>query len=100
MLFGGLLLFLVMTPVMFISMQMKNMVPAMITAAILTFGNIFAYGHEQTIYYPWILPSMISSGEIVQYTSNMAIVYAVIIITFIIGLGLSYFHLTQKDVKL
>ncbi len=99
-LFGCFLLFLVMTPLMFVSMLMKNMIPAMISAAILTFGNIFAYGHEQAIYYPWILPSVISSGEIVNYTSNMTIAYAVVLITFIIGLGASYIHLTKKDIKL
>ena len=99
-LLGGFLLFLVMTPLMFISMLMKNMVPAMITGAILTFGNLFAYGHNEGIYYPWILPRIISAGEIAQYTSNTTIIYTIILITFIIGLGISYFYLNKKDIKL
>lgn len=100
MLFGGFLLSLVMAPLMFISMLIKNMVPAMISAAILTFGNIIVYGHEQLIYDPWMLPSIISSGEIVQYTSNLAIPYSVIAIAFVVGIILSYVFLTQKDVRL
>lgn len=100
MIFGGSLLFIVMSPIMFISMLMKNMVPAMITAAVLSFGNIVAYGQSQAIYYPWILPTIISSGEITQYTSNMTIVYSIILITFAIGSILSYLQLTQKDIQL
>lgn len=100
MLIGGCLLFLVMTPLMFIAMLMRSMVPAMIVAAILSFGNIIAYGHEEAIVYPWILPTMLSSGEITSLTSNLTIPYVVVLITFVVGLVLSYVYLTQKDVRL
>lgn len=100
MLIGGVLLFMVMTPIMFISMLMKSMVPAMICAATLSLGNLFAYGHDPAVFYPWILPAIVSSGEIVEYTSNISMVYGLIAITFIAGLGLTYYHLTQKDIRL
>ncbi|MDO5823787.1 ABC transporter permease [Methanobrevibacter sp.] len=100
MIFGGFLLFLVMSPLIFISMLMKNMVPAMIAAAILTFGNIIAYGHSQAIYWPWTLPAIASAGEIANYTTDPFIVFFIISATFIVGLSLSYLYLTKKDLRL
>lgn len=99
-LFGGCLLFLVLTPLIFLGIYVKNMVPAMIVAAILTFGNILVYGHKELVFYPWALPTVISSGEIFQYTSQLYIPSIVLLITFVIGVVLSYWAFVKKDVAL
>lgn len=98
--YGGFLLFLAMSPFMFIAMLINSMVPAMIGGSILVIANMFAWAHTIAPYFPWIAPFLIVSGEISQFSCPSFIPYVVIGIIFIIGILISYIYFIKKDVRL
>lgn len=99
-LYTNLLLFLTFSPLVFLSLIITNMIPAMIGGAVLTFTNMIIASTKYGIYFPWSAPYLIASGEIAQYTNNYMISYAIIILTFLIGAILSYTYFTKKDIPL
>lgn len=99
-LYTNLLLFLTFFPLVFLSLIITNMIPAMIGGAILTFTNMIIASTKYGIYFPWSSPYLIASGEIAQYTTNYSISYTIIILTFLIGSMLSYAYFTKKDIPL
>lgn len=99
-LFGNVLLFLTFSPFVFISLFVTNMVPAMVGGAALTLVNMLIYGQNWAPFVPWVCPYLIASGEIAQYSTSIAVSYSIILATFVIGLAISYFYFTKRDVAL
>lgn len=99
-LFANILLFLTFSPFVFISLFITNMVPAMVGGASLTLVSLLVNGQSWAPYVPWACPYLISSGEIADYGVSLMIPYGVILVTFIIGLAVSYVYFTKKDVPL
>ena len=99
-LFANVLLFLTFSPFVFISLFITNMVPAMVGGATLTLVNLMIYGQTWAPYVPWVCPYLISSGEIAEYSVSIAVPYAVILATFVIGLAVSYIYFTKRDVQI
>ena len=99
-LFANILLFLTFSPFVFISLFITNMVPAMVGGASLTLVSLLVNGQSWAPYVPWACPYLISSGEIADYSVSMMIPYGVILVTFIIGMAVSYIYFTKKDVPL
>ena len=99
-LFANILLFLTFSPFVFISLFITNMVPAMVGGASLTLVSLLVNGQSWAPYVPWACPYLISSGEIADYGVSLMIPYGVILVTFIIGLAISYVYFTKKDVPL
>ena len=99
-LFANLLLFLTFSPFVFISLFITNMVPAMVGGATLTLVNLLVNGQSWAPYVPWACPYLISSGEIADYGVSLMIPYCVILVTFLIGIAISYIYFTKKDVPL
>lgn len=98
--FTNLLLFLTFTPLVFISLKITSLVPAMIGGAVLTFTNMIISSSKYGIYFPYSIPYLIASGEILEYTTNLTIPYLIIITTFLTGLIVSYTYFTRKDIPL
>ena len=99
-LYANVLLFLTFSPFVFISLFITNMVPAMVGGAALTLVNLMINGQSWAPYVPWICPYLISSGEIVEYSTSITVSYGVIIATFVIGVIISYIYFTKTDVTL
>ena len=99
-LFANILLFLTFSPFVFISLFITNMVPAMVGGASLTLVSLLVNGQSWAPYVPWACPYLISSGEIADYGVSLMIPYGVILVTFIIGIVVSYIYFTKKDVPL
>lgn len=99
-LFANVLLFLTFSPFVFLSLFITNMVPAMVGGASLTLVNMLIYGQTWAPYVPWVCPYLIASGEIAEYSTSVTVSYAIILATFVIGLAISYFYFTRKDVSL
>ena len=99
-LYSNVLLFLTFSPFVFISLFITNMVPAMVGGAALTLVNLMINGQSWAPYVPWICPYLISSGEIVEYSTSITVSYGVIIATFVIGVKISYIYFTKTDVTL
>ena len=99
-LFANVLLFLTFSPFVFISLFITNMVPAMVGGAGLALVNMLIYGQTWAPYVPWVCPYLIASGEIAEYSASITLSYAVILVTFAMGLVISYIYFTKTDVTL
>ena len=99
-LFANILLFLTFSPFVFISLFITNMVPAMVGGSSLTLVSLLVNGQSWAPYVPWACPYLISSGEIADYGVSLIIPYGVILVTFLIGIVVSYIYFTKKDVPL
>lgn len=99
-LYGNVLLFLTFSPFVLLSLFITNMVPAMVGGATLTMINMMIYGQTWAPYLPWVCPYLIASGEIAEYSASITVSYGVIVLTFLIGVIISYIYFTKKDVPL
>ena len=99
-LFANVLLFLTFSPFVFLSLFIANMVPAMVGGAGLTLVNMLIYGQTWAPYVPWVCPYLIASGEIAEYATSPTVSYGVILVTFLIGLAISYIYFTKTDVAI
>ncbi len=99
-LFANVLLFLTFSPFVFISLLITNMVPAMVGGAGLTLVNMLIYGQTWAPYVPWVCPYLIASGEIAEYATSPTVSYGVILVTFLIGLAISYIYFTKTDLAI
>ncbi|MEE1116724.1 ABC transporter permease, partial [Methanosphaera sp.] len=68
-LLSNMLLFLTFTPLVFVTLKITNLVPAMIGGAALTFTNMIISSSKYGIYFPYSIPYLIASGEILEYTT-------------------------------
>ena len=99
-LYANVLLFLTFSPFVFISLFITNMVPAMVGGAGLTLVNLMVYGQNWAPFVPWVCPYLIASGEIAEYSTGIGVSYAIILVTFLVGLAISYIYFTKTDVSL
>ena len=99
-LYANMLLFLTFSPFVVVSLFITNMVPALVGGAGLTLVNLMVYGQNWAPYVPWVCPYLIASGEIAEYSAGIGVSYAIILVTFIIGLAISYLYFTRADVSL
>lgn len=99
-LFTNILLYLAFTPLIFITLKITNLVPAMIGGAVLTFTNMIIASTKYSIYFPYSIPYIIASGEIMEYTTNYTTSYLILLATFLVGLTVSYTYFTRKDIPL
>ena len=99
-LYANVLLFLTFSPFVFISLFITNMVPAMVGGAGLSLVNLMVYGQNWAPFVPWICPYLLASGKIAEYTSSISVSYGIILVTFLIGIVISYIYFTKTDVSL
>ena len=99
-LYANVLLFLTFSPFVFISLFITNMVPAMVGGAALALVNLMVYGQNWAPFVPWVCPYLIASGEIAQYGVSITVSYAIILVTFLIGLVISHSYFIKTDVTL
>ena len=98
--FGSILLYLVMSPLVFLSILMKNSVSIMIASAGIVFGNMLVYGNVFAPLFPWISPFIISAGELGEYTYGTITPSLIILATFIIGFFITWIYTYKSDVPL
>lgn len=97
---GSILLGLVMSPFIFLSMWMKNLVPAMICGAGVCLGNMIMFGQDWAPLFPWMSPQLLSSGDISQYSYGTLTPSLILLATFLVGLAISWLYFNKKDVSL
>lgn len=100
MLLGGFLLSLVMTPFIFLSMIMKNIVPSMITGAVLILANLLSYSCTWGPYFPWMACYIVSSNTMAEYSCGLLLPLSTIGVTFLFGALISFIYFKIKDVSL
>ena len=95
---SNILLLLAFTPLVFVTLKITNLVPAMIGGAVLTFTNMIVSSSRYGIYFPYSIPYLVASGEILEYTTNYTISYMILFATCLMGLVVSYMYFTRKDI--
>ncbi|MDD4594427.1 MULTISPECIES: ABC transporter permease [unclassified Methanobrevibacter] len=98
--FGSILLYLAMSPLVFLSILMKNSVFIMIASAGIVFGNMLVYGKVFAPLFPWISPFIISAGKLGEYTYGTLTPSLIILATFIIGVFITWLYTYKSDVPL
>ena len=98
--FGSVLLYLTMSPLVFISVWMKNSVATMIASATIVFGNMLVINSEYAPIYPWFAPYLISTGQLSQYNYGTLLPYLVVFATFLIGFFITLIYMYKKDIPL
>lgn len=95
---GASLLFLSLTPFVFVTLWFKNIVPTMIFAAAVTMINIALANDDLAALFPWSASQIIASGtNISQYSSTLS--YISVLSTSIIGFMASMIYFKKQDIK-
>lgn len=94
---GGGLLFLVVTPAIFITLVSKNYVPGIVFNTVITMVNVMMITSEYRALYPWagvwvIVNNMVVPEYPVEYT------YISIFTTFIIGFIATMIYFRKEDI--
>ena len=76
------------------------MFSVMMGGAGLSLVNLMGYGQNWAPFVPWIRPYLIASGGITEYATRISVSYSIILVTFVIGLTISYIYFTRTDVSL
>lgn len=101
--FAGILTFSVMTPIAFVYIVTKNSNATLILTIFLSFaplliGPFIGKAGDVLNYLPWTFLSALVTGTAPEIGYNSA--WAIVIVTFIAGFGLSYYYFCKKDVSL
>lgn len=96
---GASLLFLTLSPVVFITLWLKNLVTPIIMMATVALGNVALFNEDLAVLFPWSSPYLIVSGRIVRYKYSVDCALLSIAITFFIGFFLSILYFKKQDIK-
>ncbi len=94
---GGFLLFLLSTPVIFVTLLIKNYVPTVIFTIIIGMGNLIVWQSEYRTIFPWSAAAVITQNDFLPpYPPEYA--YISIILTSIAGLIATLIYFTHADI--
>lgn len=96
-LFGNILLFLVMMPLVFVIVATKNTSAGLVIATLLFFINAAVDSVPKLAYCPWTIPSKMSAHAL---TIPSKTAWILIIATTVIGYVLTRYILNKRDVDL
>ncbi len=96
---GAVLLFLTMSPFVFITLWFKNLIPPVIAGATVAMINVALSNEDLAVLFPWSSPYLIASGKIVKYQYPESLALLLIVITFLLGFVASLIYFKKEDVK-
>ena len=95
--FGAILYSMVLTPIIFITLWLKNMLTIMIIIVVLSTTNLIMTNSKYACYNPFMLPRLISlDGFAIE---SPGIVSVVLITWFILGAVASVIYFQRQDIK-
>lgn len=97
---GSAILFLSMSPFVFISLIFKNVVPTVIGGSFIFISNSLLFEQDFAPLSPWLSPYLLVSGKISEYSYGTTLPILIIIATLIIGFLLSWIYFNKKDIPL
>lgn len=95
---GGVLLFILSTPIVFVAVVMKNYVPTIIFTIVITLINIMSANSEHRGLFPWAATCDIANATL-QSTYPAAVSYTAIFSTSIIGLIATIVYFKRGDIQ-
>lgn len=96
---GAFLLYFTMSPFVFITLWLKNLVTPIIATATVVLGNVALANEDLAVLFPWTSPYLIASGDIEKYKYSIEIAIAIIFIIFFIGVFTSFIYFKKQDIK-
>lgn len=94
---GGSLLFLLSTPVVFVTLLFKNFVPTIIFTAVLTMINLMIINNEYKALYPWSAVLLIAENQFVpEYSPIYSFIS--IFVTAIVGFAATILYFKKVDI--
>ncbi|MEK4083130.1 ABC transporter permease [Psychrobacillus sp. FSL K6-1415] len=94
---GGILVFILSTPIVLIAVVMKNYVPTIILTIVITMINVMSGNSEHRALFPWAAAGDIANGTL-QPTYPAEISYTIIFITSIIGFISAIVYFKKVDI--
>lgn len=94
---GGVLLYLLSTPIILITLVMKNFVPAVVICIALTMVNLMIYGTEYSALFPWSAVQVISTQTFFsEYPPFLS--YISVLGTSLLGFAASVLYFKRVDI--
>ena len=101
---ADVLLFLLITPFIFITMLLKNIIPSIICGVAMVLANVMSIGDKISVYNPGTAVYLLSTYQpyinSLIYNQSPLIPFTVIILISIIGFILSWLYFTKTDITL
>ena len=94
---GGILVFILSTPIVLVAVVMKNYVPTIILTIVITMINVMSGNSEHRALFPWAAAGDIANGTL-QQTYPAEISYTIIFITSIIGFISAIVYFKKVDI--
>ncbi|WP_422486851.1 ABC transporter permease [Gudongella sp. DL1XJH-153] len=96
---GVLLLYLTMSPFVFITLWQKNLVTPIISVATVVLGNVALANEDLAVLFPWSAPYLIASGVIKELSYSIEAALVIVFVVFFIGIVASFVYFKRQDVK-
>lgn len=98
-LFGTILMYLVLLPFVYLILRVKNLVLPIICATTVAMINVAMAGESLAALFPWSSFYLLVSGDIDKTEYSPTVVLVMILVTALVGFGLSIWHFNKEDVK-
>lgn len=96
---GVLLLYLTMSPFVFITLWVKNLVTPIIAVATIVLGNVALSNENLAALFPWSSPYLIAGGDIKNLSYSIETSLIIIFIVFLTGVIASFYYFKRQDAK-
>jgi bacitracin transport system permease protein len=99
MMFSGVLMFLTISPIAFLSIWTKGFVVPLISAATIAIANVILSNSELQALFPWTATHLIVKNGFTQIEYSKVLVIGLIALVSILGLVLSIVYFQREDIK-
>lgn len=96
---GAFLLYFTMSPFVFLTLWLKNLVSPIIAVAAVVLGNVALANEYLAVLFPWSSPYLIASGDMAKYGYSTQTALVIIFVVSFIGIFTSFVYLKKQDVK-
>lgn len=98
-LIGASLLFLVLSPFVFITIWLKSLMPPIIAAATIVMGNVALSNEDLGVLFPWSSPYLIASGKVYEYSYPIEASLFILLLVSVLGVVFSFIYFKKQDIK-
>lgn len=100
-LFGSILLYLAMSPLIFLLLWLKSTFSILIVSILIMIANILLFNLDNAYLFPWLIPAILSStNRLIDISLFTFEPYLIIFIVFLISFSLSLLYFNKKDIPL
>lgn len=98
-LLASFLLYLTLSPFIFLTLRLKSIVPPIIAAAAMAMGNVALSNESLAALFPWSSSYLLATGQIEESGYPLSIVIGLLAATALSGVMASLIYFQKQDVK-